>query len=183
MKRKRKGLAIPKGLTEAQVIEAIDYVAKFLAAKYTFAQYGVEDLIQESHIFAYEALERFDPNFKPGNDIYEKLKSFLFTHIRNRLFNLKRNKLKRCTASHNLNYPLNLDYINDQGESSTWYDARIHSNVCMDEVRNLIDLHLESDLRPSYKKMVADIPVPYDEWQAIQSRIIQIVGSGYYAQK
>lgn len=83
-------MKIPKGLSEKEVLDAIEIAAKGLGHKYRFGYHSFEDMEQFARLEALDALEnnKFDP--KKG-----KLGTFLWTHVRNRLFNLKRNKFTR----------------------------------------------------------------------------------------
>lgn len=81
-------MKIPKGMTEQEVIDAINKVARGLAGKYKFGYHGIEDMQQDAWRFAIEGLEYYDK--KKG-----KLETFLWTHIRNQLYNQKRNKFQR----------------------------------------------------------------------------------------
>lgn len=80
-------MKIPKGMTESEVVDIIDEVAESLKYKFQFGYYEPGDIKQECYILSLEALEKYD-NSKP-------LKPFLWTHLRNRLCNLKRKKYER----------------------------------------------------------------------------------------
>lgn len=92
-------MKIPKGMTESEVLTSIDRIANGLAYKYKFGYYSIEDMKQEARIEAMDALERYDPS-------KGKLETFLWTHVNNRLYNLKRNKFARPDKPC-LNCPLN----------------------------------------------------------------------------
>lgn len=81
-------MKIPKGMTESEVLASIDRIANGLAYKYKFGYYSIEDMKQEARIEAIDGLERYDPT-------KGKLETFLWTHVNNRLYNLKRNKFAR----------------------------------------------------------------------------------------
>lgn len=80
---------IPKGYNEEQLVKIIKRVVNSLAKSFRFGSYEIEDIQQEGFILAIELLdkEEFDPK-KP-------LDKYLYTHIRRRLMNLKRNKYAR----------------------------------------------------------------------------------------
>lgn len=80
---------IPDGHTEQSVLDDINGVLNGLVRDFRFGYYDEDDLRQEGFIFAHEALPRFDPTKDCA------LRSFLWTHIRNRFVNLRRNKLHR----------------------------------------------------------------------------------------
>jgi DNA-directed RNA polymerase specialized sigma24 family protein len=78
---------IPKGMTENEVVEIIDKVAKGLAPIYRFGYHTIEDMRQQAKIIAIEGLDKYDAN--------RPLENFLWTHVRNRLYNFKRDNYER----------------------------------------------------------------------------------------
>jgi len=68
-------------------LRKIDEVAKAMAPSFAFGIYDEDDIYQEAVILGIECLDRHDPS-------KSQLKTFLYTHIRNRLINLKRKKLR-----------------------------------------------------------------------------------------
>lgn len=85
-------MRIPKGYTEQQVINVITTIAKKLSRRFKFGYYGEDDIYQESFIFGMSALKDFRPS-------KGELGAFLATHMKNRLINLKRDKLSRHANS------------------------------------------------------------------------------------
>lgn len=83
-------MIIPKGMTEKEVLECIDHVVKGLAPKYVFGYYTLEDIKQYGRLKAIELI-------KSGKFDSEKssLKTFVWTHVKNRLVNLKRDEFER----------------------------------------------------------------------------------------
>ena len=81
-------MKIPKGMTESEVLTSIERIANGLAYKYNFGDYSIDDMKQEARIEAIDGLERYDST-------KGKLETFLWTHVNNRLYNLKRNKFAR----------------------------------------------------------------------------------------
>lgn len=75
------------GYTEEEILAIIDRVVKTLAKNFTFGYYDDVDLHQEGFIFALEGIEKFDSK--------RPLENFLYSHIRNRFSNLRRNKFSR----------------------------------------------------------------------------------------
>ena len=78
---------IPKGMDETEVIAIIDRIANRLAAKFKFGYHELEDMKQQARLFAWEGMENYD-GVRP-------LENFLWTHVRNRLYNFKRNNFGR----------------------------------------------------------------------------------------
>jgi hypothetical protein len=68
-------------------LDIIISIAKKLAPKYRFAYYDISDIEQEGILLGLDALNRWD-GVRP-------LENFIFTHIRNRLGTLKRDKYYR----------------------------------------------------------------------------------------
>ena len=78
---------IPHGMTEEEVIQTINLIANRLAGKFKFGYHELEDMKQQARLFAWEGLENYD-GVRP-------LENFLWTHVRNRLYNFKRNNFGR----------------------------------------------------------------------------------------
>ena len=86
-KIKPKENQLPKGVDEKDFLRVLDNISKRLAYKFRFAYHNFDDMKQQAAIFAIEGLEKYD-NSRP-------LENFLWTHVRNRLFNYKRNNFQR----------------------------------------------------------------------------------------
>jgi DNA-directed RNA polymerase specialized sigma24 family protein len=80
-------MKIPKKMTEKEVISIINDVVNRLARRFIFGYHDVEDIKQQGRLFAVESLENYD-NKRP-------LENFLWTHVKNRLCNYKRDKYER----------------------------------------------------------------------------------------
>tara|TARA_R110000796_G_scaffold128353_2_gene244029 strand:+ start:242 stop:838 length:597 start_codon:yes stop_codon:yes gene_type:complete len=80
-------LKIPKNHSEQEVLDVIDNIANRLCYKFKFGYHSPEDMKQQARLFAWEGLEKYD-NKRP-------LENFLWTHVRNRLYNFKRNNYSR----------------------------------------------------------------------------------------
>ena len=91
-------MKIPPGFTEREVLAIIQKAVDSLAKTFTFGHYDIDDIKQEGFIFALDALE------KEKYDSSRPLENFLYSHIRNRFINLKRNKFRRtdppCARCH-----------------------------------------------------------------------------------
>jgi len=86
MKTNKEKMILNK-VTERHFLETIDKICYKLLHKFKFGYHNIEDMKQQAYIFALQGLENYDPS-KP-------LENFLWTHIRNRLFNFKRDKYQR----------------------------------------------------------------------------------------
>ena len=76
-----------KKIKEEDFLNALDTISKKLIYKFKFGYHEIEDMKQQAAIFALEGLENYD-NKRP-------LENFLWTHVRNRLFNFKRDNYFR----------------------------------------------------------------------------------------
>lgn len=86
-KNKKNQQKLPNNVSNEKFLEVLDNISKRLGHKFRFGYHDFEDMKQQAAIFALEGLERYD-NTKP-------LENFLWTHVRNRLFNYKRNNYQR----------------------------------------------------------------------------------------
>jgi DNA-directed RNA polymerase specialized sigma subunit len=75
------------GVDEDEFLRVIDIITNKLAHKFKFGYHSFDDMKQQASIFAIEALEKYDKS--------RPLENFLWTHIRNRLFNYKRDNYQR----------------------------------------------------------------------------------------
>jgi len=86
-KKKKTQKILNNGVTEEEFLEVLNNISKRLVHKFRFGYHDIDDMKQQAAIFAMEGLEKFD-NTRP-------LENFLWTHVRNRLFNYKRNNYQR----------------------------------------------------------------------------------------
>jgi len=91
MKKKKKkqtpNKKFHKNITEEEFVEVWEKISKKLGYKFKFGYHSYEDMKQQAAIFALEGLKNYD-NKRP-------LENFLWTHVRNRLFNYKRDNYQR----------------------------------------------------------------------------------------
>jgi DNA-directed RNA polymerase specialized sigma24 family protein len=85
MKKKKKKTT--KKVDENELLKVIDIITKKLAYKFKFGYHDIEDMKQQISIFALEGLKNYDHK--------RPLENFLWTHVRNRLFNYKRDNYQR----------------------------------------------------------------------------------------
>jgi DNA-directed RNA polymerase specialized sigma24 family protein len=83
-KKKKKNKLV---VDEQQFIEVLEKITKKLSYKFKFGYHEIEDMKQQAAIFAMEALDKYDHK--------RPLENFLWTHVRNRLFNYKRDNYQR----------------------------------------------------------------------------------------
>lgn len=83
MKKKNHKLKVD----ENEFLRVIDVISKKLAYKFKFGYHDFDDMKQQISIFALEGLKNYDHK--------RPLENFLWTHVRNRLFNYKRDNYQR----------------------------------------------------------------------------------------
>jgi len=76
-----------KQINEEDLLETIDIISKKLSYKFKFGYHEIEDMKQQISVFAIEGLQNYDHK--------RPLENFLWTHVRNRLFNFKRDNYQR----------------------------------------------------------------------------------------
>lgn len=74
-------------VSEEEFLAVLDNISKRLCYKFKFAYHDINDMKQQAAIFALEGLEKYDHS--------RPLENFLWTHVRNRLFNYKRDNYQR----------------------------------------------------------------------------------------
>ena len=75
------------GVDENEFLKAVDKISKKLIYKFKFGYHEAEDMRQQATIFALQGLKNYDHK--------RPLENFLWTHVRNRLFNYKRDNYQR----------------------------------------------------------------------------------------
>jgi len=76
-----------KIVSDEEFLAAVNKITKRLAHKFKFGYHSIEDMKQQATVFALEGLQNYDHK--------RPLENFLWTHVRNRLFNYKRNNYQR----------------------------------------------------------------------------------------
>ncbi|NBX73236.1 MAG: sigma-70 family RNA polymerase sigma factor [Alphaproteobacteria bacterium] len=84
---KKKTNQTIKAVSDDEFLAVLDKITKRLAHKFKFGYHSIEDMKQQAAIFALEGLKNYDHK--------RPLENFLWTHVRNRLFNYKRNNYQR----------------------------------------------------------------------------------------
>jgi hypothetical protein len=86
-KKTTKPTELPNGVSTEEFLLVLENISKRLAHKFRFAYHSIDDMKQQAAIFALEGLKNYDKK--------RPLENFLWTHVRNRLFNYKRNNYQR----------------------------------------------------------------------------------------
>lgn len=197
-------MQIPQGMTETEVIGIINTVCDIVSPTFKFGCYTVEDIRQESWIFAMEALPRFNPKRGQYADLKNKLTVFLLRHVKNHLINLKRNKFSRVSppcecCPHNQNFKSCAKYVN-RDECKKWVGWNKRNNskkslmmsgdrdvstIIKDdekvdvslsrEIRAIIDKELPLEYRADYCKFTNGGKLSKKSKAAIMSLITEIL--------
>lgn len=192
-------LKVPEGMTEEEVLATIEKVSNVLARNATFGYFDEDDIKQESFFICAEALEAYD-NKRP-------LENFLYTHLKNRLKNFKRDNLIRpivrcknckglpdkelcdsCVKRLQLQrckmlimYPNDIYKINEN-ERSISADSDPAEDLYIENIISLIDEHLDVSFRADYLRIRDDVYVPQQRYDKIMAEIRRIVEEhGYTA--
>jgi hypothetical protein len=102
-KQKNNSLAPP--YEDDEVVETIARLAGILSHNFAFGYYGQDDIKQELTLYALQGLADYDSGgLNKAGEVKRPLEKFLFSHMKNRLFNLKRDKFRRadppCLSCH-----------------------------------------------------------------------------------
>lgn len=81
--KKWQKMKLPKGWTQEQFLSEVETVVRLLAPDFKTYQDDIEDVKQDARMWAIEGVRRYDPS-------KGKLAGFLYTHIKNRLTNMRR---------------------------------------------------------------------------------------------
>lgn len=191
-------MEFPEGLTEADAIDAIEYAVVRLAKRYAFGYHDVDDIKQFGRMFGLNAVARWDGK--------RPFSHFVYVHIKNRLSNLKRDKLRRtdapCAKCHagelcqddgdfcpayrewyernqakaNIMQPMDLGNVGADSESRMRLESHAESDAETAELLALIDMKLPVRLRAAYLKMRAGVPVSRDDRAEIEECVRGILG-------
>ena len=116
-------MTIPSNMTEEQVLQTINNIANRLAAKFKFGYHELEDMKQQARLFAWEGLKNYD-GVRP-------LENFLWTHVRNRLYNFKRNNFGRPDKPCDVCPFFDINFINSKGYGCKAYDNHEECDLYM----------------------------------------------------
>lgn len=120
------------GIDESEFLNIVNIITKKLAYKFKFGYHDIEDMRQQITIFAIEGLKNYDHN--------RPLENFLWTHVRNRLFNYKRDNYQRPNKPC-LTCPLYDPYLKQSSSGCTKFNNK---NDC--------DLYIKWSSRNNSKK-------------------------------
>lgn len=142
-------MRIPKGMTEAQVVDQINIVCERIAPKYIFYGYTKEDILQESFIICIEALNRYEEGRPLENFLSVNLSNRLKTFMRDNYFIGNSNEARKKLAQ-----PSQLEYedkLIDEGDENSYDSLDIKDMV------SAIDKYIPANVRMDYLKIINDI--------------------------
>jgi len=141
-------MKIPKNMKQDEVVKTIEAVINKIAPKYTFKDYDLEDIKQESFIICIDALNRYDGK--------RPLENFLSVHLSNRLKNFIRDNhyVKDNIHKKKVKTP---QYIMDDNFINTEYN--LDEEVINKEIFDKIDKELPANLREDYLKTLNNISI------------------------
>lgn len=194
--KKKKKLTPPLSVDENEFINIVDIISKKLAYKFKFGYHDYEDMKQQISIFALEGLKNYDHK--------RPLENFLWTHVRNRLFNYKRDNYQRpdkpcltcplykyssCTKYSNKNdcelyynwsnrnsVKKNLMHLTTIDEIKDY--ANIFSeddNMVNNELIKIVEEHLVGDDRITYLKVRGGSKVSKADMLKLTQKLQQII--------
>ena len=155
-------------------MQTINNIANRLASKFKFGYHELEDMRQQARLFAWEGLENYD-GVRP-------LENFLWTHVRNRLYNFKRNNFGRPDKPCDICPFFDKNFINarnygckayDNHEECNLYMGWLNRNTSKRNIMNTAQLDLEIkgrdyiedvlDKKYVFNLIDKEIPVQYRE--------------------
>lgn len=163
-------------LTQEQILSCISYIVDYLAPGFTFYPHDLEDVKQEARMYGLKAIKQFDPNFKKIGTLEDKLKSFLFRHIKRRLINFKRDKQGRTVGKINLNYAGSIYNMQDSNESKILIEDDL-DQIDAKVIQAMVLEQLEPEYRHNFHKMIAGITIPKVQREKMLNRIREIIGA------
>jgi len=120
-------MKLPSNMTEQEVLDVIEKVVARLAYKFRFGYHDIDDMKQQGRLAAWKSLEAYDES--------RKLEPYLWTSVRNSLYNFKRNKFERpdkpCLKCPVDAYCIDTDICNKYEDTHEchWYYGWIRRNA------------------------------------------------------
>jgi DNA-directed RNA polymerase specialized sigma24 family protein len=192
-----------KGYPPEKILAIIDEISSYLSPYFVFGYYDREDIEQEARIEGLNALNRYKPGKGAG------LETFLQRHIRNRLLNLKRDKLMRldspCKDCDGKRGGRCINYVN-RNSCEPWYlwhirngDKRNLMEPVSEDIDNMITSKLPPvseeydkkelfdivskeipvDMRKDFLKLTEGAPVLKFRKDKLMEKIKEIIGNYY----
>jgi RNA polymerase sigma factor (sigma-70 family) len=163
-------MKIPRNMTEQQVLDVITAVVNRIAPKYTFQGYEIEDIKQEAFLICMDALDRYDQK--------RPLENFLSVHLSNRLKNFIRDNYYVKDVDESKKKILKASSISDTNVAEL---VNKSDPIELDEIKKIIDIHLDPSYRADYLKIINGIYVNKKRRELIMQEIVKILKEVDYA--
>jgi RNA polymerase sigma factor (sigma-70 family) len=163
-------MKIPRNMTEQQVLDVITAVVNRIAPKYTFQGYEIEDIKQEAFLICMDALDRYDQK--------RPLENFLSVHLSNRLKNFIRDNYYVKDVDESKKKILKASSISDTNIAEL---VNKSDPIELDEIKKIIDIHLDPSYRADYLKIINGIYVNKKRRELIMQEIVKILKEVDYA--
>lgn len=198
-------MQLPSGISEEYFVATVNAIANVLSKPFSFGYYDPGDIRQECFVEAIKALPRYDTS-------KGMLSTFLSNHLRNRLINLRRDKLVRkqtpCMTCQKCELEIDKQFckkyqkwkkrnefkqalmesssVDDEGNLFTEYSTdgnSVENTLLRQELVNLIDKHMPVKLRADYRRFVEGVKLPNKRKQKIIEYIKNILINENYGEE
>jgi hypothetical protein len=183
-------MKIPEGMTESEVLEAIEHVVNVLASSYVFGYFDIDDIKQQGRMECIKVLNKgkYDPT--------RKLSNFLYIHVKRRYLNLFRDTIRRvecpCVKCHSGKlcrgtepcdrYKLWVKRNNTKASLARPYellsDRELYEvapdQACIDELSERIDNELPVEFRQDLLLLKAGMKIPEERKTKLYEEIRKI---------
>lgn len=193
---RERGRPVRAAEAEAEATSVIMAVCRSLASTYRFGYHSAEDIVQQGVVEALLALE--EESYDPARP----LENFLYTAVRNGLYNYKRKHysrlepackccdpanppptpcekmqgwLRRNSTKQNLMKPLAIGFVSDEAEATMRLPDDTSEGAEASELRALLDRELPVELRRDYLQMLDGAPVPKARRQRVREAVLAIM--------
>jgi DNA-directed RNA polymerase specialized sigma24 family protein len=138
MEAEPRAMNLPPGVSEASFLQATEKVVNILAPSFAFGYFGIDDIKQQARLFAIQAMDRYD--------VTRPLDNFLYSHIKNRLINFRRDKFRRndppCASCH---CSIQGETTHEDRKYCKAYEAWLNRNSRKQNIMNPLDIAYISD--------------------------------------
>lgn len=202
------GKRVTRKEAEAEITRIVQHVARTLAHSLKFGYHTAEDIEQQGVLYGLQVLKstRADTG-EPAYQVERPLENFLYTHIRNRLLNYRRNNYIRleppCTccppfsppafpckkwrdwharnnAKQNLMRPIDMGTVSDEGEARMSNPSTVVQDAITNELETIINTRLPVDLRSDYIRMRNQVMIPKARRQRVREAVASIAREAGY---
>jgi len=187
---------ISGALEESTLVATIDKIVNRLASKFRFGYHDIEDIKQQGRFYALSALCNWDKK--------RPLDNFLYTHVRNRLINYKRDNFSRydkpCLVCpfydpHKERSSNECAEFSDRNDCDKWrkwelrntskrnimqpstikYEPITFDNLEDDELLNIIKDNISLELRSDLFRMLDGVTLSKQRREKVQEEVLQII--------